>query len=391
MRAHEVSPVRPTGRPPRAAAALVAVATVLVGACAGPTDDGSGPAGTSDGSGDAVDPDAVDPDASDPDAVDPDTPEAAAGAAVDFFAAFDEIVLSGDESHWTDRSSPDCFYCTAMAGFASTFGFGAGAQDARATDAEVTLEELGLAGFDVEVLQVARRDERTVAVDVELEQHLSDHVPVSPRVIGPDGTVDATRAGLGGGSGPQRARVTMTYDGARWTVTDITSVPGGDGARAGAAGAAGATEPAPSAAMSRGAVDGAVAALEHFLALEQFAYRTGEVEELDRMSAPDCAACRTNRDLAVQAFAAGFEIEAGRSRVELVRRVPAEEVLAAEDLDPEMDEDVYLLETRVHTTDTALRTAEGEEVFPAGQYGLRATLLHGPEGRWYVVELTEGP
>ncbi len=155
-------------------------------------------------------------------------------------------------------------------------------------------------------------------------------------------------------------------------------------------GTAGSTvESAPAPDTPEADVDGAVAALEQYLALEQRVYRTGDAGELERMSAPECAACATKRDIALEAVAAGIEIEAGPSRVELVRRVPAEEVVAPEDLDPEMDKDVYLLETRVHTTGTTLRTPEGEDHIPAGQYGLRATLLAGPDGSWYVVDLTE--
>jgi hypothetical protein len=359
--------------------ATAVVTALLASACAGPAGDGS-----------AVAPGGIEEPGGSSSPGTSDTPEAAADAALEFFAAFDEIVLTGDEAHWSELSSADCSYCTAMAGYASTFGLAAGLQDIRATDAEVTLEELGLGGFDVEVVDVARSGEQTVDLDVVLEQHLSDNVPVSPQMVDPDGTLDATRLDLGAGAGRQPARVTMTHDGERWTVADVTAVPGGADARAEAE-TVGTEEPAPPSAMSGGDVDGAVAALEHFLALEQHVYRTGEVDELDRLSAPDCVACRANRDLALEAFAAGFEIEAGRSRVELVRRVPAEEVVAPEDLDPERDEDVYLLETRVHTTDTTVRTPEGDDHYPAGGYDLRATLLHGQDGQWYVVELTEGP
>lgn len=373
MRAHEAPRPRRTGRTSRAALALVtaASAALLTGACAGPADDSPVAAPVAD-----------------PQAAQPDTTDAAADAAVEFFAAFDEIVLTGDESHWTDRSSPDCFYCTAIAGFGVTFGLTAGLQDARADDAGLTLGDLDLEGFDVEVREVSRSDGEAVAVDVEIEQHLSDQIPLSPPMIGPDGTLDVTRWEAGAAAGKQPARVTLTHDGERWTVEDITAVPGSDGAAESADGAG--EGPTPSPEMAQGDVEGAVAALEHYLALEQHVYRTGEAGELEAMSAPDCAPCRTKRDLALDAVAAGLEIEAGRSRVELVRRVRAEEILAPEDLDPEMDQDVYVLETRVHTTDTTVRTPEGEKVHPAGEYALHATLLAGPDGDWYVADLTEG-
>ncbi|WP_277213365.1 DUF6318 family protein [Isoptericola croceus] len=376
MRAHHAPRTRPTRAAYRAGLALTTC--LLVSACAGP--GGEPPesvvaADTSDGTAAP--------------AAAPDAPEAAADAAVEFFAAFDEIVLTGDVSHWADRSSPECFYCTTMAEFGATFGFSAGVQDGAETDQDETLEELGLGGFDVTVIESAQDGEGVVQVDVQLELLLTDLAPVSPQMVAADGAVDASQLSLGASAGAQPARLTMTHDGERWTVAEISRIPG-SAATGGSHGPAADQPPTPPPAMAHGDVDGAVAALEHYLALEQHVYRTGEAGALEAMSGPECAPCQTRRDLALDAVAAGFEIEAGRARVELVRRIPAEEVLAPEELDPEMDKDVYLLQTRVHTTDTTLRTPDGEDVYPAGEYALRATLLDAHDGRWYVVDLTEG-
>ncbi|GAA1970935.1 hypothetical protein GCM10009718_03130 [Isoptericola halotolerans] len=135
--------------------------------------------------------------------------------------------------------------------------------------------------------------------------------------------------------------------------------------------------------------EAAVAALEHHLALEQEVYRTGDATELDQMAAETCETCRVRCQLALDAHAAGFEVVAGRARVELVRRVPAEEVVPAEQLDPELDRDIYLLHTRVHNTETTLRTPHGTDSHPAAEHGLVATLVAGAEGSWHVGDLTE--
>jgi len=375
-------------------AVTVAIAAALgagLAAC-GPSGDapaqgGATPAATASGApSDPADP-TVSP--HEPGATDP-----AVAAVEEFFAAYDRIVLTGDESAWTDRSEPSCEYCTLMATFGASFGSSSGAQDSGAE----TLAQIGLAGYDVTILDSGADDAGRPVVDVELELLLTDDAVLAPEMIAPDGVTDLGLLGREDADGVRRARVHLDRDGETWTVIRITRIPGD---QAPSAPGRAAPEPGPDATavltpvpppvMAEHSVDGAVAAVQHYLDLERHAYATGDVAEMESLSAPECAACRARVDVIAQTRAAGIELHGGASRVELERRVSAEEVLDDGDVDLDRYRDVYLLVLRVTMSDTTVVQDGAEKTVPGQGYHLDATLYRAPDGSWHVFSLSESP
>jgi hypothetical protein len=151
----------------------------------------------------------------------------------------------------------------------------------------------------------------------------------------------------------------------------------------------GSAGPTPPAVMAEHSVDGAVAAVQHFLDLEREAYDGGSVAELEAMSWPECTECWARIDLIAQARAGGLKILGGSTRVELERRVPADELLAPEDLDPEADRDIYHVVLRAEIEDTTTQQGDITQFVPGQEFWLDAMLYRAPDGRWYAVRLAE--
>ncbi|WP_418277356.1 hypothetical protein ACNHYB_05285 [Isoptericola jiangsuensis] len=267
---------------------LLLLVALTLGGCSSPADGG-----TSGGSS------AVQVGGPSPEAVPATTPEQ---AVLDFFAAYDQVVFTGDTSHWTELSSPDCTYCLEVADAARVYAVVLGAQG---RDSDVLVER-GYTGFEVTILSSSgptEDDRDTATVDVEMELVLSDGV----------GGTDLDTGGL------RRARVFMARTDGRWIVQDVTAVPATE-----AGSGSGAGGDATSADVDE--VD-AAAALEDYLERERQVAVTGDTTAVEEMTDPECAACRDRVRLAQDAVAAGMELSGGECTVALERRIPTADVL----------------------------------------------------------------
>ncbi|KGM10968.1 hypothetical protein N868_12895 [Cellulomonas carbonis T26] len=65
------------------------------------------------------------------------------------------------------------------------------------------------------------------------------------------------------------------------------------------------TAPERPAEMERMDEVGAVAAAEYFLAVEEYVFRTGDLQQWDKISLADCGFCQNKRDAAVRVYGSG--------------------------------------------------------------------------------------
>ncbi|WP_413452174.1 DUF6318 family protein [Georgenia phoenicis] len=84
-------------------------------------------------------------------------------------------------------------------------------------------------------------------------------------------------------------------------------------------------EPTRPAAMERDDIEGAKAAAEYFLALYPYVYATGDLEEWEEMSHPECEFCRSTSDDVTEVFAEGGRGTGGAFTVDEVFASPPDD------------------------------------------------------------------
>ncbi|MEG3614986.1 hypothetical protein [Isoptericola haloaureus] len=313
----------------------------------------------------------------------PATAEAAEADVHAFFAAFEQVVLTGDEDYWLQRSSPDCFFCVTMAETGAGFGFGAGLQDGDVR----SLAGADLSGYDVTTLAAALDGDDGAVVDVRLELGIVGLALVPPEMVAPDGTVDVRE--MAAEEGAHRARVHLSHDGTRWVVDDVTRMPGDAGVASLNA------DPEQAEALAgrdeMPTVEDAVAVAQRFLDLEREVARTGETSEIEALIGPDCAGCRARVRLAQERYASVDEYIGGRSDVELLRQIPHEEIFDTTGVDEALLQRIFLLDTLVHQDRTVRRSPDGDVVAPATTHGLVVALYLDDQDRWELDSMMEAP
>jgi hypothetical protein len=129
--------------------------------------------------------------------------------------------------------------------------------------------------------------------------------------------------------------------------------------------------------MEKQDAEGAAAALEHFLSLDQYAMATGDVAPLDAMSHQSCEYCDSRIEQAQTIAERGDKYSGGLATATVVTTFERDPVTG-----------ILPLDVRISEEPATITDVAGEEVFSSeGGTADRRVEMGIVEGQWVVVEI----